>query len=423
MAPLAKRLAFAAVGCVVLLIGFAWFSRGATPTVSPEPKPYQGRVHLVSYEPLSINVSIKGNVAAGKTVPVIAPFDGGIQERRVQIGDRVEAGDILVTMETLEIETRLRDAQAAALRTKMALELLSGWSGAPEVLRAKRAVDAAAAGLAKSERQVAESKSLLERGIISRNEYDGLVEQRDAQQWANASARDDLQSALKRGDANNRRLAELEHANAMLKLDELQQQYDRAKVRAAVSGIVMRPPAILGPLASTTAPVEPGARVARGQCLFVIADADALVVVGRADEADVNTLRVGMEIEIESDAFPGTPIPGHLISVSAEADPGQSGKPPFFEVRAALNAVDASRRAAIRIGMSARMTIVLRANPMSIQIPMLAVRNASTAPIVRVLGLKDGETSERSIVLGATTVRGVEVLSGLEAGERLALRW
>jgi HlyD family secretion protein len=421
MASLTQKLGLGAAGVVVALGALAWFAGSLQSSVPQAPAAYRGAFHEVVQQPLSIKATIKGALAAGKTVPVNAPFDGGVREKHVQFGDQVAQGDILVTMDGFEIETRLREAQSSALKTAMALEQLTRWADSADVARAKRTAEAAETSLAKAERQAAEARTLMERGIVSRNEYEGLAEQRDAQRMASISARDDLRAALARGDAQNRRLAELDHTNAKLRLAELQTQHDGAVIRAAVSGIVMRPPVNAGLSGAIATTIEPGARVARGQAIFVIADVNALVVVGKADENDVNALRVGMAVEIESDAFPGDPIAGRLISVSAEADSAQTGKAPTFEVRALLGAVEPARRDAIRIGMSARMTVTLRSDPKAVQIPLSAVRNASTNPTVQVLKPNGAGISERPITLGATTELGVEVLSGLQIGEKIAL--
>ncbi|WP_371926854.1 hypothetical protein [Bradyrhizobium sp. WD16] len=41
------------------------------------------------------------------------------------------------------------------------------------------------------------------------------------------------------------------------------------------------------------------------------------MVAGKADAVDVNHIRVGQTVSITSDAFPGAPIGGQVISVSA----------------------------------------------------------------------------------------------------------
>ncbi|KQQ40744.1 hypothetical protein ASF58_07075 [Methylobacterium sp. Leaf125] len=84
-------------------------------------------------------------------------------------------------MDTGDIESRLREAQAAFLKRSMAINLLDRCSTSPDVTRARRTQETAEASLAVIVRQVTETKNLLDRGIVSRNEYDGLVQQRDSQ--------------------------------------------------------------------------------------------------------------------------------------------------------------------------------------------------------------------------------------------------
>ncbi|MBL7406324.1 secretion protein HlyD, partial [Escherichia coli] len=81
----------------------------------------------------------------------------------------------------------------------MAVALLDRWADSPDVIRARRVLESAEASLTVIERQVPEIKKLLDRGIVSRNEYDGLVQQRDMLRNSAAGASLDLHTTLERG--------------------------------------------------------------------------------------------------------------------------------------------------------------------------------------------------------------------------------
>lgn len=375
------------------------------------------RTIAVARVAVSSSITLVGTVGPGKTVAAVAPFDGVIGERRAQLGAPVEAGDVLVVMEAGEVGTRLREAQAASLKSAMAVALLDRWADSPDVVRARRALEAAEASLLLNQRQVAETKKLLDRGIVSRNEYDGLVQQRDMQRNTAAGARLDLQAALDRGSADNRRLADFELQNATSRLADLQAQADGGVVRAPVAGIVTRPPAG-GQSGSPPVTIEAGARLSRGQPLFSIADTTTLVVIGRADEIDVNRIRIGQAVSIRGDAFPGDPIPGRIVAIGAEADAGPAGgRIPTFEVRAAFSGRTNARPHPIRIGMSARMEIETAADPGAIVVPIEAVQDPATRPSVRVRDPRSDAITSRSVVLGPTNARGIEIVEGLEPGD------
>lgn len=303
----------------------------------------------------------------------------------------------------------------------MAVDLLDRWATGPDVIRAQRAKEAAEASLAVIERQVTETKRLLDRGIVSRNEYDGLVQQRDTQRNAATGSRLDLQTTLERASLDNRRLADLDLQNAKSRLADLQAQAKGSTVRAPAEGIVTRPPA--GTLGSQVPPaIEAGVRVTRGQALFSVADTATFIVTGRVDEVDVNRLRLGQAVLIGGDAFPGAPIPGRIVGISAEAEAGQaSGRTPSFEVRAAFPGNAGPDRGRIRIGMSARMQIVIGSNPQAIIVPIDAIRDPMTNPTVQVRDPRGSGSRSRSVTLGPTHAQGVEILSGLATGDLVVL--
>ncbi|MCJ2067707.1 HlyD family efflux transporter periplasmic adaptor subunit [Methylobacterium sp. J-030] len=422
-APPRVRRAAAGVcaAAIVALAGLAWL-RGAPRLGSVELKavqPVAERTLTVAPVAAAAFVTLAGTVGAEKAVPVVAPFDGAIRAVRKQIGNVVQAGDPLVVMDDGEIATRVREAQAAFLKSSIAADLLHRWADSPEVIRAKRTLESAEAGLALAERQVTETKTLFDRGIVSRNEYDGLVQQRDTQKKAVASAGMDLQTTLARGDANSRRLAALDLQNTRSRLMDVMAQADGKVVCAPIGGILSHPP-VSRQTNQPAAEIASGVHVGRGQALFAIADTATLVVTGRVDEVDVNRIRIGHPVAITSDAFPGEPIAGRLIGISAEADAtrGES-RAPSFEVRAAFPR-DASR-GQIRLGMSARMRIEIASNPQAIVVPIEAVRDPTTNPVVQVRDPASGEPRPRQVRLGATQQQGIEILSGLRDGDTVIL--
>lgn len=408
----------AALAAIVALSLAAWFWQGSlsAPRSSLQSMP---RIFKVVPNAVASRLTITGTLKAGKMVPIVAPFDGFILDRKAQLGDRVAAGDTILIMDPGEAQSRFREAQAILLKATMALDVLVRWEISPDVTRARRALDGADAALAVVERQVAETKALLDRGIVSRNEFDGLVQQRDSQRMVAASSRLDLQTTLDRGNAENRQLADLEVKNAFARLEDLKHQLDGGTVVAPSTGVLVRPP-VTTPSSQASLLSEPGTRVSRGQPLFAVADLAALVVVGKIDEVDINRIHVGQAVRISSDAFAGE-VPGRIVTVSAEAsgDPGATSAP-SFEVRAIVSA-EGGRLNSMRIGMSARMMIELAANPAALIVPVEAVRGTLAESKVRIRDPETGQEHDRRVTLGATSERGVEVLQGLEAGDVIVL--
>lgn len=413
----AKLWAALSAGAAIACLGagaWLWQTANTAPVRDPMKAAPANQAIVVAPRAVSQQLDITGTIAAGRTVAIVAPFDGVIRDRQVRLGDHVNVGDVLVVMDTGDITSRYRDALSAYLKAAMASDAIDKWDTSPDVLRARRSLEAAEVRLASLEREVAELKALLDQGIVSRNEYEGMVQQRNAQRNTVAGAKDDLATTLARGNADNRRLAALELENAESRMNDLKLQMAGAEVTTALAGILTRPP--LNGNGGDQPSTDPGASVTRGTALFSVADTTSFTVTGAVDEIDINRVKVGQPVTIVSEAFPGTAITGRIVGVSAEAATGQTGSSvPSFEVRASFVVEDDTLRQAVRIGMSARMTIETYANPAALIVPPLAVINSATGASIRIR--RNGEVMTVPVLLGATFPAGVEVVSGLSAGD------
>ncbi|KAA0687337.1 HlyD family efflux transporter periplasmic adaptor subunit [Neorhizobium sp. P12A] len=414
----ARWLATAAATVIVAgSCSAAWFfqwGRGGT-IERTQTSTTHDELFTVVTQPISTELNILGTIGPARSVAVVAPFDGMISERLAQIGDTVKVGDLLLTLDASDIMSEYRAAQSAYLKAQMAVQSMQRWESSADVLRAKRTLNASEATLGALDRQLQDIKGLFDQGIISRNEYDGLAQQRDAEQAQVEGNRQDLDATLERGDAENRRLLDLDLDNAADKLNELKQQLAGAKIATAVSGVLTSPPA---DKSGERISIEPGARVGRGTPLFAIADTTSFVATGTVDELDVNKLKVGQPVTIASDAIPGESLAGTLASVSSEAIQQQGfGQESLFEVRVSFRPRTEAQRQAIRIGMSARISIQTFSNPAMIVVPIEAIGGVADRASVSIV--HGGTVDTVPVQLGATFPSGIEIRSGLEPGDQV----
>ena len=69
------------------------------------------------------NLTLPGNVQAFVETPIYARTDGYLKRWYVDIGGRVQAGQLLATIETPEVDQQLRQAEAAESQAEANLEL------------------------------------------------------------------------------------------------------------------------------------------------------------------------------------------------------------------------------------------------------------------------------------------------------------
>lgn len=389
---------------------------------SPSGTPRGPALVVVAPQLLIQRLSLVGTVEPGGIVAVIAPFDGTIKEKLVEFGTQVEKGQALLVLDTTEIELQMREAEAVTIKAERAAEDMKAWANTPDVLRARNAVIAAQMKVEELERKEAESKALLARGIIPRIEYDGIMEQLKAQRLQLTSARQELDTALQRGDAEHRRLASLELETAGKRLAELKRRMEAGLVEAPVPGLLLRPASSESKGSSAPAEIEIGSRVGKGQPMFSVADTATLRVIAHVDEIDVNRIVEGMAVEAVGEAFGSLPITGRVTRISAQAAAGGSAsRSPTFEVVVSLSPPSDEVRRRIRVGMSAALSIVTYQNPAALVVPAAAIRGAREASFVVLRESDTGRDRSVPVTPGRSTEDGVEVLAGLKSGDTVVV--
>jgi len=142
------------------------------------------------------------------------------------------------------------------------------------------------------------------------------------------------------------------------------------------------------------------------------------MTLSRVDETDVVRISVGKTALITGDAFTGTVLSGVVEQVSTEATLTQRSLP-YFDVKAVVSGLTPEETAAIRLGMSAVLDVVVRTEPEAILIPLAAVSMVNRKPFVRVL--RGEEPVSVPVVVGEATISGVEILEGIDPGDRILL--
>lgn len=183
-------------------------------------------------------------------------------------------------------------------------------------------------------------------------------------------------------------------------LEQLRTRRGYATIRAPVSGVV------------TEKHVETGDAVGVQTPLFTIADLSTVVVRVQVSELDVVQLRPGDPAEVMLDAFPGQTLSGRIRRVFPSADPSTRLVP----VEVALEG-EGARIA--RPGFLARVTFALSPREGARLVPASALVGGTGAEAVFVV--QEGRAQRRPVQTGLTSAGRVEILNGLEPGDRVVV--
>jgi HlyD family secretion protein len=257
-----------------------------------------------------------------------------------------------------------------------------------ELVEARRQVELRSIELANARQDVERRRALRERGLISEQEIQQAERGHDEATLQMRMAREKLQlleSGRVRGSG-----ADIESV-----------------VRAPIAGWVLEKTVEVGD------PVVPLSTYQEGTVLMTMADMNRLVFRGTVDEIDVGRLREGMPVEIRIGALPDARVRGTVKRISLKARKNDNAT--VFPIEIALTETG---DATLRAGLSANAEVIIRERRDVVVIPERTVTFAGDSAWVDVR-LADGSAARRVIRTGLSDAITVEVLDGLQPGDRV----
>lgn len=384
--------------------------------------PANGKWVAAQKTSLAARIELNGVLAPADVVAVHAPFDGNLDQLQVQPGQTVQAGQPLFKVISLDMQARRNEAFAAVTRTRTALNELHNWNSSLQLTQARQAVERAKAGFERARKKREQVALLLDKGIAASGELiDADVELASSRdQLENAQAQ--YQQELKKGSAPEVMVAERNHESAQALYDNLAARWQKSQVQAAKGGVLVKLPG--------AKVLANGLKVAQDEASTAIWDGKSYLVRALVDQRDIKNVQIGQSASIAIDAL-GLTLPGkvsHLAYESSEVQ-GQPTTKYEVEIRLMASASPAGVGAAgagagvpaMRLGMSAAISLQQAAMADAITVPLAAVRKrgqgASLETGVWVKGAGQQAASWRVVSTGLTTSDAVQITSGLQAGE------
>ena len=318
-----------------------------------------------------------GYVVARRMATVSAKITGKVREVLIEEGQRVEAGEVMATLDPIDAvaQRRLSAAQLGAARSQAA---------------------SVQARLTEAESNAARLSRLVRTQLVSKAQYDQAVAQRDALRAELLTARRNANVA-----ADGLRIADI--------------GVDNTVVRAPFAGVVIAKAAQPGEIIS---PLSAGGGFTRTG-IGTIVDMDSLEVEVDVNEAYIGRVKPKMPVEAVLNAYPDWNIPAEVIAIIPTADRGKA----TVKVRIALKAKDPR----IVPDMGVRVSFLEAAQPAQAQatqprgvlVPSAAIATRDGAQVAFVVA--EGKALQRTVKLGRSLGEDREVVSGLSGGDEVVL--
>ena len=248
-----------------------------------------------------------GNVEV-RQVDLAFPVEGRLEQALVEEGDEVAAGQVVARLEQGYFADALRLADARVAARAQQLAKLEAGSRPEEIDEARARVAADRALLAKARQDFSRQSELVERRASPQRAVDDARAALDAARAAleASEARLRLAQIGPRAEDIAAARAELDAEGALR--DLAARRLADASLSAPADGIVM------------TRVREPGAVLAPGTTVYVLAKPDPVWVRAFVPEPDLGRVQPGAAAKVYTDSRPGRPYAGRVGYVAPVAE-------------------------------------------------------------------------------------------------------
>ena len=339
-----------------------------------------------------------------REVSLRSRIEGQILDLKVDVGDRVEQGQVLAIIDNSISKATVLEAQAelAALQSEVS-SLEAG------VNESQTQIEQAKITLKQAQSDLARSNQLVREGAITRQSAEQAQNTVDNAQQALQSAEQQVVNRSSAVVAAQRRVTAQEALVA-----QEQQRESFTTLTSPVTGSVLE------------RVLEPGDLAQVGDEVLQLGDFNQIQVQVRISELELGKIRVGQTAQVQLDALPEQTFTGEVTQISLAADATARLIPVEVTIPNTDRRIGRGLLARVNFGQQSDRAIVIPETAVQVasdRVKEISNDSADTATIF--ILQEEGENATvtaREVKLGERANSQVEILSGLEPGEKFVVR-
>ena len=348
-----------------------------------------------------------GRVEASNKVELAFQVSGLLVSLPIREGQNVNENDVIAQLRQDEFQARLKALQGQLDAARADLQALRAGVRPEERLRLEAQVRAANAELVNARTQFGRTSQLVRNRAIPRVEHDRAETSYHVAQENYKAARQTLeQGTIAREEEIWAKEAEVRGLEN--RVVEANLQLEDSTLRAPYDGVIAQ------------RFVEEGQNIRANDRVVMFQDINEIEIAVDIPEtvmaADIRSADI-LQMVAEFSAAPGLQFPGHIKEVAQRADPVTQ----TFTVRVALKAppdLNLLPGMTATVALTSRRASILGAR---ILVPSAAVFQESAGTQVAWVIGPDGKVVRSPVKLGAVTGGSIEILEGLQPGDRIAV--
>jgi HlyD family secretion protein len=453
-----QQWTFGILGMGVIAIGIFSLTQKRSPT--EDAMLMQQTIPVTVRQKWITQMQVSGVVRPLRRINLGPEDSGKIAQLFVNEGDRVQKGEIIAQMVSDRLQAQLQQYRAQVAKAEADLAEKRAGSRPEEIAQGRarlqqaqaeltQSMESSPAELSQAEAQVQSAQVKTNQAKLQRDRYQLLLRERviSRENWeeSNANYQTALfagleaekrlkQTQVSRAQEIARRRAAVEEAMQSLQrlqngsrpeeitqavaaveevraqLAQYQVQLNNAVIRAPFSGIITRRFAQAGDFVTPTT----AASVGEGATSTSIVElSSGLEIEAKVPEASIAKVQINQSVEIRTDAYSNQVFQGRVQLITPRAI--LENNITSFRVKIAI----LTGQTALKPEMNVRLAIRSHSINNARLIPLAVVMTEDKEKnVVYVVG-KNNQPEKRSITLGASNDDQVQVLTGLQSGDRV----
>ncbi len=394
---------------------------------------------------IRITASGSGDLLAAKEVAVGFASGGTLVELLVQVGDRVEAGQVLARLDSTTAQAQVTQAKIALEQAELSLAELTAPPSEAELTVARENLNAAQLELNKLQKGATADAQIiawanLEAARIALQKaqaaYDRISYRPDAAGSSEAGALQTATLDYQKAEANYRQsvgvdpqqvasakakvaqaqitLANLENGPTQTELRKAQLSVEKARLDLAAAERTLAATTLKAPMKGTVLAIngDVGETVGSGN-FITLADVEAPVVRFWVEESDMANVAEGYPVQITFEALPDYVFKGQITRVEPALVTVNNNQ--ALQVWASIDLT--AQPVKLRPGMTASVEVVAGEANNVLVVPVQALRETAPGQYAVFVVLSDGSLEIRPVEVGLKDAINAEIRAGLQEGE------
>lgn len=352
-----------------------------------------------------------GTIQPIEEVTVAGTIQGKVASVNYDVGDYVNAGDTLYTMDTSDIlnnkrvaEANLASAEASIQSAQTNLDLVNGATMQSQIEAAKSALDNAQVAYNTAKTNYDNNKVLFENGIISQTEMNQYSDALSNAEIAYNQAKQTYDLTLQMPEENKRKAEDSLNSalaareSVVAQINSYNKSLSDAVVTSPISGYVTECNVEAGTVLSASTP-------------FKIVDTSKVTMDVSVSEELINSLKVGDTVSVSVPAVSASSKTGTISIINPAANSGGT-----YDVRIEMDNADGT----LKSGMFGEVNFVKDQSDNNIVLPVNSVitRNGETYVFV----YENGVAVKTNVETGINNGNEIEITSGLEPNMEVVVK-